>query len=303
MKLAAIDIGSNAIRLQLVRVIEEDKQVSFKRLEYIRFPLRLGKDVFSEGLLSEATRMKFEKLMRTFKLLIDLYEVDAYVASATSAMREAKNGKEIVRQIATYFDLKINIIAGKTEAEILSKAIIPYLDKKNYVHIDVGGGSTELNIYVNKERISSKSFKIGSVRQLNEKKRKAVFQEIEKWINAELKDIKPPVIAVGTGGNINKLYKLSNQQHGLSISFTELNALRAYVSKFDNEQRKTLLKMNPDRADVILPASEIYIEVMKIIGADRILVPGVGLKDGLLYTLYENSNVENIKDIQFLEIY
>ncbi len=137
----------------------------------------------------------------------------------------------------------------------------------------------------------------------NKKKRKAVFQEIEKWINAELKDIKPPVIAVGTGGNINKLYKLSNQQHGLSISFTELNALRAYVSKFDNEQRKTLLKMNPDRADVILPASEIYIEVMKIIGADRILVPGVGLKDGLLYTLYENSNVENIKDIQFLEIY
>ncbi len=301
MKLAAIDIGSNAIRLQIIRVIQENDLVSFKKLEYLRFPLRLGKDVFKEGKIGATTQQKFEKLMRIFKLLMDLYEVDDYIAVATSAMREAENGTSIVQQIATYFNLKIDIIAGKVEAEMLSKAIVPYLDDKNYIHIDVGGGSTELNLYKGKEKINSQSFKVGSVRQLNASDRKDKFKKMGEWMKLEENKLKKPIIAVGTGGNINKLYKLSRQQRNNSVSLTELSALRMYVKEFDYQKRINILKLNPDRADVIIPASEIYIEVMKLAGADQIMVPGVGLKDGLLYTLFEKTIGENIQNVQFLE--
>lgn len=302
MKLAAIDIGSNAIRLQIIRVIRTKDIVSFKKLEFLRFPLRLGKDVFKDGEIGDKAQMKFEKLMRTFKLLIDLYEVDAYSAVATSAMREAKNGKKIAAKIGTYFDLKIDVISGKAEAEMLSKAIIPYLDNKNYIHIDVGGGSTELNLYKGKNKINSQSFKIGSVRNLNAAKRKAVFKDMEEWVGQKKNKIGAPIIAIGTGGNINKLFKLSRQRYnGSSISFTELNALRVYVNEFDYESRVNILKMNPDRADVIIPAAEIYAEVMKMTGADSIVVPGVGLKDGLLYSLFEQETKERIENIQFIE--
>lgn len=301
MKLAAIDIGSNAIRLQIIRVIREDHMVSFKKLEYLRFPLRLGQDVFKNGAISQTTRIKFEKLMRTFKLLINLYEADAYLAVATSAMREAKNGVEIVTMIGTYFDLKIDVISGEKEAEILSKAIVPYLDEKNYIHIDVGGGSTELNLYKGKTKINSRSFKIGSVRNLTATQRKAVFAQMNNWLKEKKNLMTAPIFGVGTGGNINKLFKLSRQKKGNSISLTELNALRVYVNEFDYEKRISILKLNPDRADVIVPAAEIYGKVMKMTGADSIIVPGVGLKDGLLYTLFEETTKENIANIQFLE--
>ncbi len=303
MILAAIDIGSNGIRLQIIRVLKNNDLVSFKKLEYIRFPLRLGRDVFTEGLIKKETEKKFEKLMRTFKLMIDLYEVDHYIASATSAMREAKNGKEILKNVANYFDLKIDLIPGKLEAEILSKAIIPYLDNKNYVHIDVGGGSTELNIYKGKEKISSRSFQLGSVRKLNEANSKKTFDVIQKWTKKELKNFKKSITAIGTGGNINKLFKLSNQKFNNSISLTELQGMQAYVNQYSIDQRIHLLKMNPDRADVIIPASEIYIHCMKIIGADQILVPGVGLKDGLIYNLYESVNQEKLSEVNFVEMF
>lgn len=301
MKLAAIDIGSNAIRLQIIRVIKENDIVSFKKLEYLRFPLRLGKDVFKDSEIRDSTQEKFKKLMHTFKLLIELYEVDAYSAVATSAMREAKNGKKIVAMISSSLGLKINVISGKAEAEMLSKAIIPYLDDKKYIHIDVGGGSTELNLYKGKNKVNSQSFKIGSVRKLSATKRKEVFKDMVSWMNQKKNKIGSPIIAIGTGGNINKLFKLSRQRYNGSISFTELNALRVYVKEFDVESRINILKMNPDRADVIIPAAEIYSQVMKMTGADSIVVPGVGLKDGLLYTLFEQKTKESIRNIQFLE--
>ncbi|MCB9299589.1 MAG: phosphatase [Lewinellaceae bacterium] len=300
MILAAIDIGSNAIRLQVIRVIKEGERISFKKLEFIRFPLRLGRDVFTSGAIQAATAQKFEKLMRTFKDLIDLYEVHAYIARATSAMREAENGQELVKKVLTQYGLKIRIISGKEEADLLNKAIRPYLDDKCYVHIDVGGGSTELNIYVGKKLVSSKSFKMGSVRQLSGRQRKTVFNKIAEWRKKDCPTLQAPVIAVGTGGNINKLFQLANQRYQHSISLAELQALRAYVAEFSYEQRLAILKMNPDRADVIVPASEIYSEVMQLFGADYIMVPGVGLKDGLLYTLYEAVSHERIEDIQFL---
>ena len=300
MILAAIDIGSNAIRLQVIRAIKEGERVSFKKLEFIRFPLRLGQDVFSSGVIQPVTAQRFSKLMGIFKGLIDLYEVQAYVARATSAMREAKNGKEIARRVAAECGLEIKIISGKEEARLINKAILPYLDEQAYIHIDVGGGSTELNVYRGRQLAGSKSFKMGSVRQLSGRQRKAVFKTIKAWYGQEFGAGTAPFIAVGTGGNINKLYQLANHKYGNSISRAELLALRAYVAEFSLEHRVNILKMNPDRADVIIPASEIYAEVMRIFGADYIRVPGVGLKDGLLYSLYEEQAQEYIGDIAFL---
>ncbi len=302
MTLAAIDIGSNAIRFQVVRVIRQEDDLSFKKLEYIRFPLRLGKDVFETGRLSDPVLEKFTGLMRAFKLLIDLYEVEGYIAAATSAMRESENGWEVAERVEREIGLKINIIEGEQEAVFLSKAIIPTLeDHRSYVHIDVGGGSTELNIYKNSERIKSKSFRMGSVRQLSEADWEEEFSSMTEWLNAPDFVLESAIMAIGTGGNIRKLFNLSNYQKSGSVTLAELQALQAYISAFTYEQRMKMLKMNPDRADVILPASEIYTRVMKACGADRILVPNVGLKDGLLFQLYEDMMNETYGNVEYVD--
>jgi exopolyphosphatase/guanosine-5'-triphosphate,3'-diphosphate pyrophosphatase len=302
MKLAAIDIGSNAIRFQVIRVIRYSDTLSFKKLEYIRFPLRLGADVFKNGEIGSTTLKRFDKLMQTFKLMLDLYEVEGYVGVATSAMREAKNAPAVLERIRDAFGLDVQIISGTQEAEILSKAITPFLDGGMYLHIDVGGGSTELNFYENQSRRNSKSFQMGTVRRLTEVQKKEVFQQAEDWVNAQKHaQGKSPLIAVGTGGNIRKLFQLSIFPKSGSITLSELCALQAYVGALSMEDRLNLLKLNPDRADVIIPAAEIYIEVMRRAQADRILVPNVGLKDGLLYQLYEKVSGEPIRKIEFLD--
>jgi len=301
MKLAAIDIGSNAIRLQIVQVYEEKKLVSFKRLQFLRFPLRLGHDVFDNGLISIETRQKFTKLMETFKNLIDLYNVDGYSAVATSAMREAKNGNTIRDYIEDQTGVSIDIIPGKREAKILYKAIIPFLKKKNYIHIDVGGGSTELNVFKGKKLIKSKSFRIGSVRKLSHKERLEIYKEMKTWITAIDIQLNENIIAIGTGGNINKLYKIANKTKSIYLPFAELKALRAYVNEYSIEERISHLKLNSDRADVIIPASEIYIKAMRFANSDRIMVPKVGLKDGLIYELYEKLSKQNISQVEVLE--
>ncbi len=300
MKLAAIDIGSNAIRLQVVKVYEDEDLVSFKNLQLLRFPLRLGHDVFSRGEISPLTKEKFIKLMSIFKHLIDLYEVEDYFAVATSAMREAVNGKEISQHILEEVGLKINIITGKKEASILNKAIRPTLKNRRYVHIDVGGGSTELNLIEGGQLVQGRSFKIGSVRELTSKERSAVFTSMKKWINSTSFRKSKNIVGIGTGGNINRLYGLANKASNMAISYAELKALRAYVKAFTYEERMSILKMNPDRADVIVPASEIYLRVLKEMGSDQILVPKVGLKDGLAYELYERTTRKNLDKIEYL---
>ncbi len=300
MKLAAIDIGSNAIRLQIVKVYDEKDLVTFKKLEFLRFPLRLGHDVFGKGEISDKTRDKFAKLMHTFKLLIELYEVEAYSAVATSAMREAKNGKEIQEYVAASVGLNIDIIEGKAEARILKKAILPYLDDGYFIHIDVGGGSTELNIFEGKVIKDSQSFRLGSVRKLQSSDRIATFNEIKKWIADKQLDKKKNVIGIGTGGNINKLAKLSKRGSLNSLSLAEIKGLRAYIKEFTYAERQSILKMNPDRADVIIPASEIYLNVLKAAGSDMIKVPRVGLKDGLIYELFERVSGRNLSQIEFI---
>ncbi len=300
MKLAAIDIGSNAIRLQIVKVFDGDELISFKKLEFLRFPLRLGQDVFKKSKISNATIEKFTKLMQTFKLLIELYEVHAYYAVATAAMREAKNGNEVRDLLFEKTGVDINLISGMEEASILNKAILPYLSDHQSIHIDVGGGSTELNLYIGEQLIDSKSFKLGSVRKLSKKERDKTFTEMEKWVKKSKFPKGKNVLGIGTGGNINKLSKLSFKSDASQLSLVELKAIRAYINEYSYQQRVDILKMNTDRADVIIPASEIYIKALESVGADQILVPKVGLKDGIIYELYERTTSKAIAQIEFL---
>ncbi len=296
MKLAAIDIGSNAIRLQVTTTIHTKGQLNFKKLEYVRFPLRLGQDVFNTGSISPAKKSKFKKLMRAFKLLIDLYEVDDYMACATSAMRESANGRDIIREVEEDIKLKIKIIDGANEAQIINNAISSFLDrKKNYLHIDVGGGSTELTLLKGGKKVNSKSFKIGSVRRLGHHDSPIIWNNMKKWVSSIMAK-EDKIIAVGTGGNINKLFELAGKSAGDKLTISKLKEVQTFVSDMSIDDRINELQLNPDRADVIIPASEIYISVMEWASAKNILVPNVGLKDGMMQHLYEkNKNKEKVK--------
>ena len=286
MKLAAVDIGSNAIRFQITNIIEYKGSITFKKLEYVRFPLRLGHDVFTHGKIGLTNRSKFLKLMHAFQLLIDLYEVDDYMICATSAMREAQNGKDIADRVKKKYGLEINIISGKKEASIINKAIYKSLDENPYLHIDVGGGSTELNLYREKEKIASRSFKLGSVRRLEHHDSPKIWKRMEEWIKEHIDDSYDGITAVGTGGNINKIFDLALAKPGKTISLNKVIDIKDAIAKHGLEERIFVLQLNPDRADVIIPASEIYIACMEWSGCKRIMVPDVGLKDGILQELY-----------------
>ncbi|QNL20878.1 phosphatase [Hyphobacterium sp. CCMP332] len=286
MKLAAIDIGSNAIRFQISRVIEDDGEMKIKKLEYVRFPLRLGQDVFNLNEISEKNQEKFFKLMKAFKLLMDLYEVDHYMACATSAMREAKNGVEIARQIERKLDFDINIINGDEEAWLINKVILNSLNEEHTVHIDVGGGSTEINVYNGRKKVNSESFKIGSVRNLQGKDTPEIWEIMEKWVKKNIMGL-DNLVAIGTGGNINKIYELGNTKRDNSITIKNFQKTLNEIEKMSMEYRMNHLMLNPDRADVIVPASKIYLSIMKWANAKKIVVPQVGLKDGMMALLID----------------
>ena len=285
MKLAAIDIGSNAARLQISTVLHNDNLVSFKRVEYVRFPLRLGHDVFNFGALTPESEARTMKLMQAYKLLMELHEVEDYMACATSAMRESKNGPEVAKRIEAATGIKIHIIDGSKEAELINNVVVQALDDQQYLHIDVGGGSTELNVYENREKINSKSFKIGSVRLLEGKETKGAWRKIEDWV-ADNIDSSREIIAVGTGGNISKLFNLASKISELETTRPEIERIRNYIAGFSQEDRINKLRLNADRADVIVPAADIYISVMKWAGAEKIIVPDLGLKDGIIQLVY-----------------
>ncbi|MCH7400503.1 Ppx/GppA phosphatase family protein [Belliella kenyensis] len=294
MKLAAVDIGSNAIRLQITNVTQYEGIINFKKLEYLRFPLRLGMDVFHVQKISEKNRRKFVKLMKAFKLLIDLYEVDDYMVCATSAMRESTNGKEIVEEVKQDVGLKIQIIDGNREAELINLALWSYIDEKPYLHIDVGGGSTELNIYNKQQKIASKSFKIGSVRALDDNIPLAVWKSMNKFISDHISK-KDKITCIGTGGNINKIFELSNpSKNKRYISIEKITEIKTYLESFSYDDRVNKLNLNPDRADVIIPASKIYLAAMSAAASKRMIVPDVGLKDGLMNVLYERNKLKKI---------
>ncbi len=286
MKIAAIDIGSNAARLQISSVLHDGGHTSFKKVEYVRFPLRLGHDVFNFGSITPESEARTVKLMQCYKLLMELHEVEGYMACATSAMRESSNGSEIVERIVQQTGIKIHVIDGSKEAQLINNVVVQALEDGQYLHIDVGGGSTELNIYFNRQKIASKSFKIGSVRLLEGKESKGAWHKIEQWIDENVDPLEP-VVAVGTGGNISKLFNLVSKTAENATSLSELERMRNYIASFSQEERVHKLRLNADRADVIIPAADIYTSVMKWAGAEKILVPDLGLKDGIIQLVYE----------------
>ena len=290
LKLAAIDIGSNAIRFQISSVLDNGDQVLFKKLEYVRFPLRLGHDVFTHGKISKSTAARFVKLMKAYKILLELYGADAYMFCATSAMRESANGQDLVRRVRREVGVTIHVISGQSEADLINKAIFSYLSTDQaYLHIDVGGGSTEFNIYDKGRKVASRSFKIGSVRVLEHHDSPAIWKQMEDWLGEHVRGRFKRITAVGTGGNISKIYELAGVGKGKSMSVGKMRRIRDMVDGLSMEQRIYQLQMNPDRADVIVPASRIYIQAMEWAGSEKMLVPEVGLKDGIIYKLFEKT--------------
>ncbi|MCF0043360.1 Ppx/GppA phosphatase family protein [Dyadobacter fanqingshengii] len=288
MKFAAIDIGSNGARMQISSVLHDEGISRFKKVEYVRFPLRLGHDVFTEGRISPNSEDRMMKLMLAYQLLMELHEVDDYMACSTSAMREADNGYEVREHIQQRTGIHIQIIDGQKEAELVNNVVVKSLSDGQYIHIDVGGGSTELNVYKDRQKIAAKSFKLGSVRLLEGKESKNSWLKIKEWINQYV-DYSLPIEAVGTGGNINKLFDLSSKLSESSTSLDEIERMRDYIASFTLEERINKLQLNPDRADVIVPAGDIYTSAMKWAGASVIHVPDVGLKDGMLQLLYDRA--------------
>lgn len=293
-KFAAIDIGSNAIRLLISNVIvSEDREPQFKKSSLVRVPIRLGADAFvNDGIISEANITRMVNAMEAFKLLMKVHGVEKYKACATSAMREATNGKEVTDKILAETGVKIDVIGGKEEAAIISSTDLNELIEgdSSYLYVDVGGGSTEFTLFSKGEIIGSKSFKMGTVRLLNNKKsvNKEMFANVEKWIRKNTKDLKR-VSLIGSGGNINKLFKMSGRTEGKPISFIYLNAQYQFLKQMSYDDRVSELSLNPDRADVIIPATKIYLSAMKWSGARKIYVPKIGLSDGIIKTLYNET--------------
>jgi exopolyphosphatase/guanosine-5'-triphosphate,3'-diphosphate pyrophosphatase len=287
-KYAAIDIGSNAMRLLITNIVEQDgKESQFNKNSLVRVPIRLGQDSFTVGEISEESIARMIDAMKAFRLLMKVHKVEKYLAFATSAMREANNAFEVVDIINKESDIKIEIIDGKKEATIIASTDLHHLLKtdKTYLYVDVGGGSTEFSLFSNGKIVVSKSFKAGTVRFLNEMVSEAVWKEMENWIKTNTKDY-DDVTLIGSGGNINKLFKMSGKALEKPLSYIYLNSQYAFLNSLTYEQRISELGLNPDRADVIIPATQIYLNAMKWSGARNIYVPKIGLSDGIVKAMY-----------------
>jgi exopolyphosphatase/guanosine-5'-triphosphate,3'-diphosphate pyrophosphatase len=288
MKLAAIDIGSNAVRLLIANVIESNPSPVFKKIELVRVPLRLGEDSFIKGYISEEKIKRLVKTMHSFRMLIDVFEAEGFRVCATSAMRDASNREEVIDRVKKETDLFIEVVDGKMEAQIIySNHTAEELDKDfSYLYIDVGGGSTELTLFAENKIIASQSFNIGTIRLLHEQVSKETWNSLKAWVELKTKSA-GPLMAIGSGGNINKIYKLVYGKDTKAMSYKKVKEITDYISEFSYEERITQLGLNEDRADVILPASKIFLTVMKSGGIDKILVPQSGLSDGIIHLLYE----------------
>ncbi|OIV40033.1 Ppx/GppA phosphatase family protein [Flavobacterium johnsoniae] len=287
-KFAAIDIGSNAMRLLISNVVEQDgKEPQFNKSSLVRVPIRLGQDAFTVGEISEENIDRMVDAMKAFNLLMKVHKVERYMAFATSAMREAYNAKEVVALIKKKADIKIEIIDGKKEAAIIASTDLHHLLKtdETYLFVDVGGGSTEFTLFSDGKMINSRSFKAGTVRLLNNMVHDVVWDEIEKWIKTNTADY-DEVTLIGSGGNINKLFKMSGKQQEKPLSYIYINSQYAFLNSLTYEQRIAELGLNSDRADVIIHATRIYLNAMKWSGARQIFVPKIGLSDGIVKAMY-----------------
>jgi len=290
LRYAAIDIGSNAVRLLIADIIENQGSVSFKKTTLIRVPLRLGDDAFLNQYISDKKSLDLVKSMQAFRNLMDVYKVKDYMAFATSAMREAKNGAEVVKLVKEEANIDLEIIHGQKEAKIIYASHAEQnIDKnKTYLYVDVGGGSTELSLFSDGELYASKSFNVGTIRMLDNQDKEETWNDLRDFIRENTKAFKG-ICGIGTGGNINKLYKLSEEKGGQPLSFNKLKSLYNYLNSFSLKDRINVLGLNQDRADVIIPACEIYLTVMKWANIKNIYVPSVGMVDGIIQTLIEKN--------------
>lgn len=285
---AAIDIGSNAVRL-LIKQLESDDKPLFSKVLLLRVPLRLGFDVFASGRISEKKEKNMIRLMKAYKNLMKIYGVSAYRACATSAMRDAENGPDIIRAVEKKTGIKIEIIDGQEEARMIYNNHIEYMKgrKGNFMYVDVGGGSTEINLLAVGELVCSRSYNIGTVRLLNGAVSESEWQRLGK----DMKDLVlsyPGINIIGSGGNINKLIKLvkgRDSRHS-RMTVASLHELYDRLKDMTVEERMEEYAMKPDRADVIVPAGKIFLTIADITGATYIYVPVIGLADGIIDGLY-----------------
>ena len=287
-KYAAIDIGSNAIRLLIALVIEqEDKDPIFKKRSLVRVPIRLGADVFLEGKISEENQLRMLDAMKAFDLLMKNHEVTRFRACATSAMREASNGSEVAKKLKNETGININIIDGNDEAAIIATTDLKELiqTEKTFLYVDVGGGSTEFTLFSDGKTVDSKSFKLGTVRIINNMIKETIWEDVETWIKTVTKPYKK-VSLIGSGGNINHIYKNSGKKIGKPLSYFYLGSYYDMIKSLSYEERIVELNMNPDRADVVVPATRIYLSAMKWSGAKNVYVPKIGLSDGIIKSLH-----------------
>ena len=286
-KYATIDIGSNAIRLLISNVYSDRSNVYVTKNSLVRVPLRLGQDSFKNGKISKENILRLLDSIKSFKLLMKVHKVEKYLAYATSALRSSTNGREIVALILKKTKIRVEIITGKKEAQLITNNQ-SFLKKDNiYCFVDVGGGSTELTLIKNKEIIISKSFKIGGVRLINNLVKKSTWNKLDQWINTNINKFEQ-VNLVGIGGNINKIFKLSGNNIGKSLTKKSLDNSLHDLSKMSVYDKVIKLKLNPDRVDVIVPAGEIYQFVMNKMNSNEILVPKIGLADGMVHELLNN---------------
>ncbi|MBL7683967.1 MAG: exopolyphosphatase [Flavipsychrobacter sp.] len=290
MILAAIDIGSNAARLLITETsVYKDGSVDYTKLNLLRIPLRLGFDVFDKGYISDEKKRKMIDTIKAYKLLMDIYKVEAVKACATSAMRDARNGKQVLADIYRETGIEVSIISGQEEANIIYETHIAekLSTGKSYLYVDVGGGSTEVTLFSDNHIVFKESFNIGTIRLLNDKVTDEQWEHMKWYIKTHTKDYQP-VEAIGSGGNINKIFSISKRKEGKPLPLDLLKDYYKELSLNSVEERKHLYNLRSDRADVIVPALQIYIAVMRWADADEIYVPKIGLADGLVKMLHKD---------------
>jgi exopolyphosphatase/guanosine-5'-triphosphate,3'-diphosphate pyrophosphatase len=286
--LAAIDIGSNAARLLICEVVIKGKETEFNRLNIVRIPLQLGFDVFEKGFIGSRKKKMLIDTIKAYKQLMKVYEVEHYMACATSAMRDAQNSKEIIKEIEAETGIEIEIISGELEAEIIyENHIAELLDKEHsYLYMDVGGGSTELTLYHNNELVLQKSVNIGTVRMLTNKVTDETWEEL-KDICKNIAEKYNHVTGIGSGGNINKIFSLLRSKNEKYLHANAVKEMQKEMLQLSVDERMKKYNIKKDRAEVIVPAIQIYMNLFKWCGIEQILVPKIGLADGLIQHLYD----------------
>ena len=291
MKISIVDIGSNAVRMLICYVISSGKEYIFQKNTYLRLPLRLGEDSFSNGIISEGKIKTLSEALISFKYMMKVHNVEEYQVYATSALRESLNSSIVISKVKKATGLKINLITGLKEAKIIAKGNrLSKLDyNKTYLYVDVGGGSTEYSILKKGANKKSKSFKFGTVRLLNKLDVSHTKNEIASWLTSNI-DFKDKIKLFATGGNINKIQSMSGTKNGKPISYISIKDLLNKMIECDFKERMIKFNLNPDRADVIIPALEIFILTMGTVKANKMFIPKTGLVDGMIKEIFIEKN-------------